>query len=220
MNNLLTWISDNAAMVSALASILMLFVWGTYLHLTYSAFTRQRRPRLILHHAQGTRLESSCLLINMSQEPVHVVCIMVMGTIGEETVLRQVTDYQQVPLREKAHSEWQSIIKQGPIQPGGYMLVGTFNTLIDSLAEELDEEELPKRVLRKEDGTPVVETLEVRIIAMYGPEDRPIGAYRRFTLKLKDGKVIVQPELPFTKQLTNRVERRMASRWLNDCLGR
>lgn len=220
MNAPFAWISSNAEMISALTSILMLFVWGTYLQLTYAAFTRQRRPRLILHHAQGTKLESSCLLINMSQEPIHVVCIMVLGTLGKESVLRQVTDYRHVALSEQAPSQWQGIIKQGPMQPGGYMLLGTFSTLIGHLAEEFEAEGLPKRTLRKGDGTPVVETLEVRVIAMYGPEDRPIGAYRRFSLELMNGQVLVTPMMPFTKQLANRFERRLASRWLNDCLGR
>ena len=59
--------------ISAIASVLTLFVWVFYAQLLYNGYVRQRRPRIIINRGKGVEeAEALCLISNMSNEAIYI----------------------------------------------------------------------------------------------------------------------------------------------------
>lgn len=199
MSTLFGWLEDHAALISALAAVASFLVWLAYFQLFFYQYLRQHRPRLLLHVAPGEGLDGSCLLVNMSQQIVHVVCILAVAQRGEAETVRQVTGYRRIAAQQESSAQIETAIKQGPLSPGNFIVLGTFRELL-------------------EDATPEpADALELRVVAHLGSQDAPVGARRRFRV-VREGQ---EPRLEVaaaTEQLSRRRERREVRGWLERCL--
>ena len=203
------WFQQNSSVISALTSLATLLVWATYLQIIYQDYKRQRRPRLIIHQTQGSRKDARCLLINMSSEPIHIQCVSVAAKIDEREHTVMITDYNRTSLQESTPKEIEDILRQGPLQPGDFFQLGTFENMFELLTSSAGHDTWLTEVTEQR--------LEVRIVAVYGNRTRPVGARRTFTLKGLSDRYRIQPVSLDTEQLYSREAQRTAEGWLESC---
>ncbi|MBD3894419.1 hypothetical protein IEI94_00940 [Halomonas sp. ML-15] len=202
------WISDNAQAINAVAGVLTLFVWVFYAQLLYNGYVRQRRARVIINRGQGKDINSLCLVSNMSAEAIFIQHIVVRIETSDRPLLLDVSDYQQS--NDDGQTEYRS--HQGPLSSGGYLHIGTFQELIQRVAEahkiQLDD--------HRPTGELTFKAIELRVIAIYGSEDEPIGARRRFVLDGEGAACSITPDELDTRRLASRRDRRLVKQWMRN----
>jgi hypothetical protein len=213
----MSWFAEHAALVANMASMAMLLVWVFYTALFYRDFRQQRMPLIVLHQAHGHGLESSCLLVNMSKQPIHVLCVMMAARTENDEVTMRITNSTRVSPVQTSHKKVQDLIKQGPLPTGYFLDLGSFQEMLERVnlvaAQDPAAEEAPGETLRRQ-----VHEVEIRVIALHGAYQDPIGAVRSFRVAIDGEELSFQPDMLLTKQMVSRVERRRVRRWLVACL--
>jgi hypothetical protein len=197
------WIKENAEALLVLANFGTLFVWLAYAQLLFAGFRRKRKARVVITRGWGSGFGSLCLVTNLSEEFVYVLRIlMTVWTDGEEVTFA-VTDYD---VEDGAGKPASQLTRQGTLQPGASVNLGTFHELTDQIVRHAG------------DGKRIAEGMracEICVICIYGPEDAVIGAVRRFKFDSDEGgNERMSPELADTRMLTSRRSRKMIERWL------
>jgi hypothetical protein len=221
------WIADNYKVLSVCASLASVSVWLVYAQLLYLGFRRQRSPRLIINRGRNKDINALCLISNMSAESVFIEYIIAELETSSGTITLDVTDFELEYLESGNSGDGQSDqaagnqrplnasenTRQGPIPPGGFFHIGTFNELIQRIArnEVMTTREDTPECYSKSHGESHGEKnlqdklelncLTLRLIGIYGPEAMPIGAERRFDLKYDGDYLALTPGSWDTKQL-------------------
>ena len=94
--------------------------------------------------------------------------------------------------------------RQGPIKPGGFSHIGTFKELVERIArcENINMDgHMPQSDIE-------FSHITIRLIGIYGPENKPIGAERGFDLTYNEEQFSLRPASWDTKQLTSMRQRR------------
>ncbi|MEX2572050.1 MAG: hypothetical protein WD737_12185 [Gemmatimonadota bacterium] len=219
------WLIENAALVSNLASLAMLAVWTFYAVLFYREFQRQRTPFFVIHQAQGHGLDSTALVVNLSKEPVHVLCVMLILHTTQGTFAQRIRNFRRVSRDSDMARDVQTAIKQGPLTSGAFLGLGSFEAMLDATTEDVLRrsgrwgaagEELDLHDLLDE-----LQQVEIRVIALHGAHERPVGASRRFLIHVEaEDQVAIEPAVLLTRQMSSRSDRRIVRQWLQDCLPR
>lgn len=173
----------------------MLIVWTFYAWLFYEGFRRHRAAELFVHEAGGGTTGSDCLLVNLGKEPVHVVCSMAFRD-GAAARLHDTSEERGLPAVQRS--------KQGPVQVGSSLTLGSF----ESICRQLDEVAEPS-------AEPDSQLIEVRVAAIHGFTDWPIGARRCFRVDRDASRVI--PTSHMTEQLRSRDRAREVRAWIDAC---
>lgn len=216
------WLSEHSKAITAITSILTLFVWFFYAQILYRNFARTRRPRIIINRGHGNDLTSLCLISNMSSEPIFLEHIIVTlhtskGPLTNDMIDCE-ADHQQDGSDTEDSSEAESEERrqgmqssQGPMLSGSYSHVGNFETILKRLCS-VHGVKLERN--RPTDDT-VFHFLDIRVVAIYGSEDHPIGAERRFRLHMKEGEACtLVPVSLDTKRYANRLQRWRVRQWI------
>lgn len=196
--------------IAPVSSAVMALVWIVYFQIFFLQYQRNNRPYLVIHHAQNENPDALCLLVNMGKETVHVQCVQVVlyTRAGEEKSLT-VTDYRRVnPDDSNVHQ----VLRQGPLNSGGYLVLGSFRNIILGRRSETDDSNTDtgnETYYLFEDITIV----EIRTAVVHGPSPHPVGARRSFRLEHEFGTAIF-PKNIHTEQLTRRRDRHEVRRWL------
>ncbi|SFR57671.1 hypothetical protein SAMN05216203_1526 [Marinobacter daqiaonensis] len=191
--------------LGAISTAIMALVWVIYFQVFFFQYKRNSRPYLVIHHAQNENPDALCLLVNMSKETVHVQCVQVVvfSRDGEQRILT-VTDYRRLgPDDQNIHQ----VLRQGPLEPGGYLVLGSFRNIILGRRSEDEEEEETDYLF--EDITDIV----LRAAVIHGPSRYPVGVRRRFLLQ-HEGETRIFPRNIHSEQLTRRRDRHEVRRWL------
>lgn len=109
-----------------------------------------------------------------------------------------------------------SEIRQGPLQPGDYVALGRFEDILrgrGSLANAEAQTAQNSAPLPRDAGA-----LELCVVVIHGPSDRPVGARRRFVVEHDGDKTSVRPQHTRTEQLTSRRDDPTVEQWLAECL--
>lgn len=188
------FLRQNAQVISAFASTGSLIIWTVYAVLFYKGFKRQRSAHLYIHAAGDGGPSTECLIINLSPEPVHILCSIAVR--GDEAIQVQAPTDEQMPLQAR--------VKQGPLKSGGSFSLGSFADIAQALnnltASDRDEPE---------------QCLEIRVAAIHGASDQPVGAARGF---LYDSESLeVAPNIPHTEQKRSRRAAREVKHWMEQC---
>jgi hypothetical protein len=194
-----------------------LLVWLVWLQLMYNDYRRRRQPRMLIHQTRGLGPDTHCLLVNLSQDIIHIQCVRAaaVGVDGENSLslgsgLSGLSDESELgPL------ELENVIRQGPLAQGQFLRLGSFEEILEMLVDQTPGEE--ERWL----GAAAAErvgTVEIRVAAVYGDSDRSVGARRKFRLEPREDSLRVRPVDTYTEQLFSRRQRRLAERWLRQCL--
>lgn len=216
---MLDWIRENPQLVSNLTYFVLLLVWIFYAGLLYQSYRRQRTPLLFIH-AQGKGPESACFVSNLSAEPVHVECILLVLQLDGKEIAQKVTDYARVTEHDD-HTAIQDAIKQGPLLPGNFITLGTFESILRRVIHAPDDSAghaQPADDTRFREFVADLRGVVIRAVFMHGHFKGPLGAWRRFQVEYGDQGLAVKPESAETGQLTNWWRRRgTVRRWLYDC---
>lgn len=188
-------LQDYTSLASAALSGGMLLVWMVYAWLFFQEFQRRRSAVIFIHEAGGGRPESRCLLVNLSQEPVHVLCSLAVCD-GSSMRLQNTSDQDQLSIVQQA--------KQGPLRAGDSLLLGSF----EKISRELDRI-VTQRTCRKS------QLVEIRVAVIHGFREWPVGARRSF--RIDEDTRRVTPDMAITEQLHSRRQAREVRRWLDDC---
>ncbi|SDN07363.1 hypothetical protein [Vreelandella arcis] len=202
------WLNDNAQAISAITSVLTLFVWFFYAQLLYNGYVRQRRPRVIINRGLGTGQNALCLISNMSSESIYIQHVMALLHTPDNCYMVDVAEYQEE--KQEGEQQAKSIRShQGPLAPGDYLHMQRFADIAEQIRTywRLDNNIFEQSDLR----------LELRVIAVYGSEDRPIGASRSFYLN--DPSTSHRALIPLdvdTQRFNSRLQRRKVKRWAEE----
>ncbi|SNY95961.1 hypothetical protein [Halomonas sp. hl-4] len=201
------WLNDNAQAISAITSILTLGVWFFYAQLLYNGYVRQRRPRVIINRGLGTGQNALCLISNMSSESIYIQHVVAILHTEQRSYQVDVAEYQE----EKEDKQQEKSIRshQGPLASGDYLHMQRFADIAEQIRVtwQLDNNIFEQPNLQ----------LELRVIAIYGSEDRPIGASRTFYLRdPSTSKPALIPVSVDTRRLNSRLQRRKVKRWAED----
>lgn len=188
--------------IGAVSSAIMALVWIVYFQLFFIQYKRNSRPYLVIHHAQNENPDALCLLVNMGKETVHVQCVQVVlfTRAGEEKTMT-VTEYRRIQADD---SNVHQVLRQGPLQPGGYLVLGSFrNIILGRRSEESDSDYLFEDIVE----------MEIRAAVIHGPSKYPVGVRRSFTLRHEGGPEIF-PRNIHSEQLVRRADRHEVRHWL------
>jgi hypothetical protein len=172
---------------------------------------------MLIHQTRGLGPDTHCLLVNLSQDIIHIQCVRAaaVGTNGENSLplgsgLSGLSDE-----RELGPLELENVIRQGPLAQGQFLRLGSFEEILEKLVNQTPGEEEQWLGAAAAAG---VSTVEIRVAAVYGDSDRSVGARRRFRLESRGDSLRVRPVDTYTEQLFSRRQRRLAERWLRQCL--
>lgn len=189
--------------IGPISSAIMAIVWIVYFQVFFIQYKRNNRPYLVIHHAQNENPDALCLLVNMGKETVHVQCVQVVifTRAGEERVMT-VTEYRRVGAEDRSIHQ---VLRQGPLSPGGYLVLGSFRNIILGRRSEDDE-----AAHLFEDIT----NIELRAAFIHGPSWSPVGVRRHFVLEHSADGAQIYPRNIYSEQLTRRKDRPEVRRWV------
>lgn len=209
---LVDWLGENGHWIMPATNIGTLLVWIFYAQLLYNGYSRQRRPRLLINQGVSEEgLESPCLICNMSSEAIYVYFMMVSLETSGKSVYVPVTDCEYRPEKERPEA-LSARTRQGPLESGRCLEVSSFRGILEHAARFAG--------IELEDGVPVdpdveIEALEFHVICIYGSDDSPFGAVRRFNLKLDSEKQhSLVPASTDTQRKTSWRYKRRIRHWL------
>jgi hypothetical protein len=197
----------NAGTVSAVSNILMAVIWIVYLQILFIQYRRTTRPFMLIHHAHENDIDALCLFVNMSKEAIHVQSVIANIHTEEGSISRQITDYNHIPQNDQ---EVQIRLRQGPIKPGSYLVLGSFkNIIMDPVlyAKGIDAENT-ERVLSK------TKSLEICVAVVHGQSTHHIGARRQFFVEHQAGRFIIRAHNIHTEQLISFSKRKIVRNWI------
>lgn len=206
------WLSDNKEWIAPASNIGTMLIWLLYAQLLYSSLRRQIRSRLLINKGVGEEgLDSPCMICNMSHEPIYIYFIVVYLENSKKPVLVPVTDIEERAMGDGANSLG-SRTRQGPLESGSCLELMSFRIIIERAAAHAG--------IELEDGRPVdpdvhIGAVEFHVICIYGSDDHPFGAVRKFKLNFDDAdKPSITPASIDTHRNTSWRYKRKIKRWL------
>lgn len=198
----------NDGWISTACDVLMVLIWAVYLQLFFRNLRRSSRPSMIIHHAQGNDPQALCLFVNMSKDPIHVQCVNAYIKSAQGDITRYVTDYRRLTDDEQPiHSR----LREGPIQPGGYLELGSFEDIL--LGRQSDE-----GIHAGPQELEGYEQLQLCIAVTHGPSEHHIGVRRTFAIEHHQDRVEIKAFSIYTEQLVTRNKRKIVRKWVEERL--
>jgi flagellar motor switch/type III secretory pathway protein FliN len=217
---MLEWLSDNAMVVSALASVLMALVWVIYAHIGIIGFIHHRRPRIIIDQTEDRTLNTKFVIVNLSEQPVYISCIMIAVIHDGEEKVRRISKYREVT-DEDGYTDLQNVasqLQQGTLDSGSLFMLGDTDRLLDWMLHGDGWHEETPRHDRLRQTLDEIEAIEVRVLSAVGVEDRSVGSLRRFEIDHKDGDIRIRPASGETRHLTGWRARTALDEWSEFCI--
>lgn len=195
---MLEWLGNHASTLTAVGSLLTVVIWVLYLNLFYSEYRTRGVPHIVIKQGYGFDLDTSCYITNMSHYAVDVIAALICAQRAGESVVFVASEMsERAPDHRRA---------ERPLQAGNFLELATFRSLVRQA-----EEQLPPTPTDADDD-PM--ELEVRVVALVGPQQVPRGARRRFYVFSDDGARHVRPHDVLPQQLSSRRQRRLVRQWL------
>jgi hypothetical protein len=191
------WIATNHQVIGALANIAMLLVWIAYLQVFVSSYRRQKRSNILINRGAGSGLEARCLISNMSAEAIYIESIIASVETSDGRWSCPVTEVLE------GRSDLELKTRQGPLQAGRFVDVGSFERLMEPVlrrGEGLHGVPAP-------DAIEKLVTFELKVIAVHGSEDVLVGAIRRFHVIRRQDRLLLKGQAVGTHQIRSHRER-------------
>ncbi|MGX5914454.1 hypothetical protein ACR0ST_06925 [Aliidiomarina sp. Khilg15.8] len=194
--------------VSTAATVVMTVAWVAYLHLALTQYKRANRPFLVIQHAHENDPSALCLFVNLSKEPVHLQAVIARVHRGNECTPYRITNYERITATE---DHVQSKLRQGPIQPGGYLVLGSFADIMlgNQSADASEDADTDTDQLAE------IDSMELCVAVVYAARKYHIGARRHFFVEQKSGQTQIHAHSIYTEQLVNRRQRRVVREWVD-----
>ena len=199
---MLDWIREHSDLLNLATNATMVVIWLVYLQVFLAGFRRQTQPKIVINRAAGSGLDAACFVSNMSSDSIYLESVLTTVRAGDQSWDQCVTDLEVFDESQRA-TDPRQMTHQGPLHPGGYMSIGSFQSLIE-------------RVIRTRRGPDTGDILddaqaveiEIMIIADHSSDDLLIGAKRRFKVERDGERVSVEALSPHTEQIRSRRERK------------
>lgn len=189
------WIASNSTALIFLANAGVILVWVFFGFLMMADFAKLRRPKLLISRQQRMDVDGVCAVINMGQEAVYVSAVLAVVKGKDQTFRADLTNY--IPSPGQTQSTTGAL--QGPLASGSEYRLDTFRRLAQHSLQASNAS------IRCED----LDSIEIRIIATHGRDDRPFGVYRRFAQE--EG--VLKPVSFHTRLLSPRWHQDRLRRW-------
>ncbi|EKF57738.1 hypothetical protein QWE_19623 [Agrobacterium albertimagni AOL15] len=201
------WLKENHAIVSALSSLAMLGVWMLYLHLFYSSYRHQIRPKILITRGGGDTVAARCIVTNMSSETIFVQAVFLRLSYPDREQIYSLSETDRAGF---SPSDRRSELVQGPLRSGDFLDLGSFEDLLSSVIETGDARQELAAAHR----------LSVLAVGSYTWHDRVVAAERSFRLKRnKAEEITLIPTQVFARQITSRAERRRVAEMMEQEAG-
>ena len=187
------WIASNHQVVSALANIAMLVVWIAYLQVFVSSYRRQKRSNILINRGAGSGIEARCLICNMSAEAIYIESLIATVETKAGRWSCPVTELLE------GRSDLKLATRQGPLQAGQLIDIGSFQSLIEPVLQ---------RGAAGPNSLDDLVALEIKVIAVHGSEDLLSGAFRRFDMLGRQDRLLLKGHMVGTHQIRSRRERK------------
>lgn len=224
---MLDWISQHSDVLSVFTNFGTLLIWLVYAQLLYLGFRRQRRPRLIINRGKKKDINALCIISNMSAEAIFIEYIIAELKTSKGTIIMDITDFEQEysdeeeSFDEEGNRQRRTLTqgnvsdntRQGPLDSGDFMHIGSFDGLIKRLAREGSIE---MDGHRPKDSDLQFECLTIRLIGVYGSEDMPVGSERSFDFIDNEHYCSLVPATWDTKRLASFRQRRKLRKMVAD----
>lgn len=204
------WLTNHSSAITAVTSLCTLLVWLFYAQILYLNFRRQRQPKIIINRGGGKTMQARCVISNMSPEAIfieHIIAILHTDKGCYSTSLIDIEDSKRTE-----SSKLVETTRQGPMAPGSFNHIGTFEEIIERV---LHFNGIPSRGCQVTGDINLV-AIELRLVAVYGSEDAPIGVLRKFELSSDEHGPYLTPSTLDTRRYASRWRRRTVRRWLRD----
>jgi hypothetical protein len=213
MQPILEWLASNHELAALVVSLCTLLVWVTYLQVFLAGYRRQRRGAILITVGQGHGLEGRCLVTNMGAEPVYILALLAQVESRDGVCIRAITELEGEQWSEP--SDLRLWTRQGPLDSSELRDMGTLqsmvNHVLDAGAGAHAGNEGP------EQRAAGLRSVLIRVIALHGSEELPIGAERAFDV-VGDGATL-HPRTYGTRQIRSRRGRRQLTRLLDEHSG-
>lgn len=207
---IMEWLSSHSAAITAVTSSLTLLVWLFYAQLLYLNFRRQRQPKIIINRGGGKSLNARCVISNMSSEPIFIEHIIAILHTDSERYAVSLIDVDENEASENC--QLAETTRQGPMLSGSFNHIGTFEEIIGRIAKfhglATDKGPLPSEV--------TMMAIELRLVAVYGSEDAPVGALRKFELSTDETGCYLTPTTFVTRRYASPFRRRRVRQWIRE----
>ncbi len=200
------WFANNTHVASAIANVGLLVVWIVYAHVLYQDLRSKQRPRIIIDYMRMSGDGAACVVTNLSTAPIYLECVIGVIISDDGEVAAAVGDRDLLEAHSADARELVARMRQGPMEPGELIWVGTIKEIATRAAENADDPEQQLQALK---------ALEVRVVATMSSEDKPIGAWKRFDIEMPaDGSEHIKAQRLDTVQMKTRREKRRVLAWL------
>jgi len=206
------WLSQHSSSITALTNIGTLLVWLFYAQLLYLNFRRQRQPKIIINRGGGRSLKARCIISNMSPEAIFIEHIIAVLYTDKERYSKNLTDVEGLEECDNVKNQLVEMTRQGPMGSGSYTDIGFFEDIISRV---LKAHGIPADGCRTTDGTEL-KAIELRIIAIYGSEDTPVGSLRKFNIKMDEQTSALIPTSWITKRYASLLQRHKVQKWIRE----
>lgn len=210
---MIDWISSHSSILKFFLSIATLAVWAFYGQILYLNYRRRTRPRVLINKGVGhLDLSSPCLICNMGNEPIYMLCLIAELETSVGTFSVGTTNYRVQSSKKETEESIKTGTRQGPIKNGRCLEVTNFRELIERAAAKGD--------IAVENGVPqdkriTVKSLRLTVIAIYASEDKPFGIQRTFELDCSQRQhPHLTPMKNDSRVLTSRKDRQQVTEWL------
>jgi len=197
------WLSSHSPAITAVTSFFTLLVWFFYAQLLYLNFRRQRQPKIIINRGGGKTLQARCVISNMSPEAIFIVHIIAILHTDEGNYPISLIDMEDD--ERSGASQLAKTTRQGPMLPGSFDHIGTFANIIQRA-----------RAFHGLSADDHIKAIELRLIAVYGSEDAPVGALRTFELITNEEGHYLIPTTHDTRRYASRIRRHTVRKWIRE----
>ncbi|MFP4064989.1 MAG: hypothetical protein ACLFS0_05740 [Bacteroidales bacterium] len=207
----------NPEIIAAFTGLATVIIWLFYLNIFWHEHQRNRRPFLLIHHATAQDPEASCMIVNMSKEAVHIQCVIVTLEQAKGYSRHYLTGYSRINPQEEVS---QPSLREGPLMPGGYIILGTFTDLLLGRDIGLEKDQHKDRLRQFPDIRQLknIKSMEICVAVTHGQTANPIGARRAFFVEKHNNEIKIRSYSIYTEQLIKRKKRKIVKEWVEQRL--
>lgn len=215
MQPFLEWLASNHELATLIVSLCTLLVWVTYLQVFLAGYRRQRRGAILITVGQGQGLEGHCLVTNMGAEPVYILALLAQVESRDGVCIRAITELEGEQWSEP--SDLRLWTRQGPLDSSELRDMGTLQSMVNHVLDVANDTESGSEASERRGAG--LRSVLIRVIAMHGSEELPIGAERAFDVVGDGAGATLHPRSYGTRQIRSRRGRRQLTRLLDEHSG-
>src|SRR5699024_5078051 len=207
------WLLTHIGTVSTVVSICTLFVWIFYAHVLWRSFCRSERPLILIHQAGGIGPGSSCLVVNLSRQPLHVLTVYFVLRTDSHAFGLRLNEYKRITNSEERDWALENVMKEGPLRSGEFLSLGDFYSMLEGARSDYDGDQQAHSE-RDQELAERTREFESRVTAMFSAFDRQFDAIRHCSLNMDGDQAAMIPTTPLTQHLTSYRQQRCVYLWL------